>query len=347
MKLGRFQLALNHDDPNFVIQGLNEFTEKILFEHNAIESFGYYGRSLLPYQTLDGNCPLEIKGLLRDYISSSPQIEELHILWKISGRSENPDLILAHTHCFAAILHCAKSDQGFCNRIVARILSEYSRTVSNQLTLGQQNIIHSTLGLLLAMCASSPQNSRDTYHKLLNHLAPLQTLLQKGKAISTEISGVRVQTDSRHLIILLVLMVLYHCDTIIGNELISHKGLFNRVVNGIHKDSSHTILQVIQNVSEILISPPVPYQIKVNLIDASFLSKLLELKDEQNIESTKKLLSEYCHLLVDSGSRRGEGKYNPMNRMTLVVKTLSPHLDIFHREVCLCNHQSLLFTLRS
>lgn len=346
MKLGRFQLALNHDDPNFIIQGLNEFTEKILTEHNATESFGYYGRSLLPYQTLHGNSPMEIKGLLKDYISSSPQIEELHILWKISDRNENPDLILAHTHCFAAILHCAKSDEGFCNRIVTRILSEYSRTVTNQLTLGQQSVIHATLGLLLAMCASSPQNSRDTYHKLLSHLAPLQTLLQKGKIISTELSGIRVQTDSRHLIILLVLMVLYHCDASVGNELISHKGLFNRVVNGIHKDNSHTIFQVIQNVSEILVSPSVPYQIKVNLIDASFLSKLLELKDDQNVESSKQLLLEYCHLLVESGNRRGEGKYNPMNRMTLVVKTLSPHLDIFHKEVR-CNYMSRQFTFLS
>jgi hypothetical protein len=335
MKLARFQLALNHEDPKITIQGLHEFYDKILHDHNAIESFGYYGRSIYPSQKLDTSTSSgEVKGLLKDYLLSSPYLEELFILWKIPNRNENLDLVVVHTQCLAAILHCAKSDQRSCDRIVSRLLSEFSRAISNQMTLGQQNILHATIGLLFAMCSSSSQNCRDTYQKLINHLHPLQTLLQKGKVTTTEISGVRLQTDSRHLIILVVLVVFLHCDLMIGNELISHKGLFNRVVNGIHKDSPETVFQILQSSIEILNSPTVPYLMKVNMIDSSFLNKILDLNDEHNVEASKKLLVSYCHLLVEGSGGRREGKVNmPMNRMTLLIKTLNPHIDIFHKEV--------------
>jgi hypothetical protein len=337
MKLARFQLALNHDDPKITIQGLQEFKDKILLEHNAIESFGYNGRSLSSYQKLEfsSSSSLEIKGLLKEYLLSSPYLEELFILWKIPDRNENPDLIVAHTQCLAAILHCAKSDQRSCDRIVSRVLSEFSRAITNQMTSGQQNIIHSTLGLLFMMCSSSSQNCRDTYQKLINHLHPLQTLLQKGKTISVEISGVRLSTDSRHLIVLLILLIFFHCDIMIGNELISQKGFFNRVVNGLHKDTPETVHQILQSSLEILSSSTVPYLMKVNLIDPSYLNKLLELNNEQNLIISKKLLLSYCHLLVESGGGgRREGKVNlPMNRMVLLIKTLSPQIDLFHKEV--------------
>lgn len=325
MKLGRFQLALNHEDPNIVIQGLNEFTQKILYEHNAIESFGYNGRSLLTYQSLKTNFPTDIKGLLHDYLLSSPQIEELFVLWKIPGRNDNSDLIIYHTQCLAAILHCAKSDARCCSRIVTRILSEFSRSLSNQLTMGHLSIVHSTLGLLLSMCSSSQQNCRDTYQKLINHLTPLQTLLQKGKSVSTETGGKKVQTDSRHLIVLLVLVTLYHSDFTMGNELIASKGLFNRVVNGIHKDSFDTINQFFHGLDEILNSEIVPDNIKVNIIDSASLTKILGVSDEHN-KSFRKLLSTYCHILINV-------KSNSVSKMHLLIKTLTPHIDLFHREV--------------
>lgn len=350
MKLKRFQLALNSEDPLIVIKGLNEFNEIVLKENNQINNFGYYCRSL-NYNSFkrneneneseekDNNSDNnnEINGLLLDYIQSSPQIEELFVLWKLTNRNNLNELIISHTKCITIILHCIKSDKKCCERIVTKILSEFTRSITNQLSQGNLDITHCTLGLLIAMCASTPQNARDTYNKLLVHLKPLQTLLQKGRNISTNINGQQIQTDSRLLVVILVLNVLYHCDVFIGNELITNKGLFNRVVNGMSKDSTYTVHQILHGSIEILNNPLLPISVKIGFIDITFLQKILAITNDQLLQIKTKLLETYCHILVEGSDRKKSGEINkansPVSRMILLINTLHPHINLLHRKV--------------
>ena len=104
MNLSRFQLALNHDDPVIVIKGLTLFREQILLDHGWKQTLGYCGVSLI--STID-RTPA-IGNLLKSYLASSPQLEELFILWSLPGRGEVNELIVAHMSCLASIFFCLR-----------------------------------------------------------------------------------------------------------------------------------------------------------------------------------------------------------------------------------------------
>jgi hypothetical protein len=340
MNLARFQLALNHEDPEIATKGLNEFREKILVDHNATVTFGYNGRPARASYDFFSEHPNEVVGLLKDYIQSSPQVEELFILLQLPGRTENVSLVVAHTACISAILHCGKSNSRCCDSIVSRILSEFSRTFSNQLTTSHTSIVHCTLGLFLAMCRTSPQNARDAYNRLVSHTSSLNSLLQKGKSVSFEgDDNFKISTDSRYLIILLVFTLLLHADGVISSELLTHRGLFSRVTNGILKDSPPTLRLICSSVLSLLSLSSVPFSTKVDLIDPAFLQKLIEVNRSEDSEISSlvdSILIDYAnHIAYVSGGaakkQQGGGLVN--NKVYMLLKALQPHCNTFHEQV--------------
>lgn len=90
MSLARFLLSINHDDPEVVLGGLISFRDQILSENDAVETFGYFGRSsdkdLLIADVLFPPSPAKISGVLNEYMVKSGQLEELFVLWNLPNR---------------------------------------------------------------------------------------------------------------------------------------------------------------------------------------------------------------------------------------------------------------------
>lgn len=338
MNLARFQLALNHDDPSIVVTGLKEFKDRIILDHSTLLSFGYNGRSFTEPGILVKQ-PQHVTGLLKDYIHSSPQLEELFILWKISGREENTDLLIAHNQCWSAILHCAISETKCCSDAVTRLLSECWRSIINQLSMSSTAVVHSSLGLLISMCRTSTQNCCDTYTKLISHATELHSLLQRGKSVSYELDSIKISTDSRYLVALLVYTVIWKSDAV-GLELVGHRGLLSRVTNGIQKDHIVMVMLTCKSIYQLLVCDSVPVVVKVELISGSFLEKLLELSNsemtsehDELAECLDLILKAYTDALIHaSGGKKSVGA-SVHGHMAVLIKVLSPQSDMSHREV--------------
>ena len=82
MNVQKLQIALNHSDEAIINQGLVRFTEQVLQEHNALETYGYLGRSMKNYSVVEESTDLPhnhhnhlqtitTTGLLYDYINSA------------------------------------------------------------------------------------------------------------------------------------------------------------------------------------------------------------------------------------------------------------------------------------
>jgi GTPase SAR1 family protein len=189
--VARFQVALNHEDPDIVSKGLLEFEKKVLEDNDCVESFGYNGRNANSNisNAVDPHFPVQITGVLSTFINSSPRLEELFVLWNLPGRDEYKLLSTNHTRCIAIILHIARSDRIFCDRIVSRIINEHAKSLQSQLSSGINHLVHASLGLILAMSRTSPENSRNVYVKLLSIFpSVIKTLSQRGKGVTWEFS---------------------------------------------------------------------------------------------------------------------------------------------------------------
>ena len=75
---------MGHDDPDVVRKGLDAFADQVLRDHDALDTFGYYGRSTYARETDDGSLlgksASPVRGLLALYISASSNCEELFTL---------------------------------------------------------------------------------------------------------------------------------------------------------------------------------------------------------------------------------------------------------------------------
>ena len=293
--------ALNSDDPDIVSQGLEEFHRQIVKDHGIELSYGYHGRGCSEH-TLEVFRPrpvTSIVGGLAAFIRASPQLEELFVLWGLPGRDDDKRLCTAHMSCFAVMLHCATVSQGaLCSLIVNRILHEFPRSLVSQLTSGDMKLVHSTLGLILAMCRSSVQNCRDTVQKLLNTSPNTYALLlQAGKTISWEVptststalrsseeqeelalapAPTKIKTDARLLLILIVLTAVEAADYTMAGELFaSGTSLLKRVTNAIHKDSPATVQLVLECLMHFRRQVHIEQLLGSRLVDAKFQNNLL------------------------------------------------------------------------
>jgi hypothetical protein len=363
MNVNRFQLALNHEDPEIVIKGLEEFTNLVLSEHDAIKSFGYCGRSIYSETNLIIHPPsiTTIVGVLSSFIKSSPQCEELFVLWSISGRDEDRMLCSAHMNCLSAILFCASTNETICNNIVNRILSEFSKSLHMQLASGHARLIHSTIGLCISMSRSSPQNCRDVYQKLMFSSSQnlFGTLLQLGKNISwkapklpqdddnnddndnsedEEDNNEKISTDSRLLLVIWMLLIVEYADQNIASELLPYSSLFRRVTNSIHKDTPSTIKLILEGLLAVQKNSVFFIHCKLAIVDQNFQSKLLgfyKYEDQRIVELVHFYCRDFCNNIVKgySNDRKGTGKGSARSIATNFIRQLEGHNDLRFREL--------------
>lgn len=301
MNIQRFQLVLNNHDPKVVEQGLIEFTSRLFLDHPELHiHYGYHGRSYYSYYTMQNidkdsmndkiyqflhpNTPIKIQGILNEYLSKSPIIEEFFILWNLPSRDLDKSLSATHMQCISIILHCCiKSNIALCNTIVNRILNDHIKSLQHQLTSGNTSLVHATLGLIISMMRTSTQNCKDIYQKLNLASQSLDSIIQKGKSIKwvckSELNETML-TDSRSLMIIIVLLVLEVLDDAQILELFAEKSLIRKIMHSVSRDIPEVILILFHGMN---------YVIKHN----SFISK--HIHDIIDHASMKQILALYTH----------------------------------------------------
>lgn len=362
MNVSRFQIALNHEDPNVIISGLKSFSDQILKEHDAIYAFGYNGRSvnslllssatniLHPYYSKYDEMPI---GLLLSYLQSSPQIEELFVLWNLPGYSINKDLCCNHMICVASILFCAHKDEVLCNYIINRIISEYCKSMLTQLGSGNQNVIHSTLGLCVSMARVSKQNACDTYQKIMISNNLFATLLQRGKTVTWSTrsdndddidDAETISTDSRLLIIIWFFLIMDAADSTIAAEIASHNSILRRITNGIHKDPTYTIIITLMGIKLVRGNSTTLSQTKI--VDSAFQDRILELYGHEDDDvqcAAHNFLIDHCKYIINNlktYSRNDNSEVDNSNNSgnmyyvaSQLIRNLQPHIDLRHRTI--------------
>lgn len=335
MNVARFNFALSHEDPDVVKQGLDAFRTQILQDHGAVLSFGYNGR-----EGGFGGSSSPPMGLLATFLRSSPQLEELFVLWGLPGRDEDRALSASHMSCLAAILHCARHSESLCDEIVNRILHEYNKKIISQLGSGSISLVHATLGLVLAMARTSPLNARNIYSKLLIiGISTLSTLLQRGKTVTWENPETKekMTTDSRLLIAMVIIVVLQSADATIMNDLLSPGSLLRRVTNAIHKDSLEGLRIILNGLSSCLKQADVASLMgnaKQHLVDSQMQQRLLELyrsEDAQTAELVHSFLADYCLSLSKAIGKRTAS--SARGAAVQLAQQLEPHTTPRHKEV--------------
>lgn len=331
-----FQIAINHEEPDIVTAGLKEFSNAILEQHKAIEVFGYLGRSAFLDQMgysdtvsiIDPCFPPVAMGLLKAYIESSPDLEELFVLWDLPGRDEDKKLSTMHMRCFAAILHCAHQEEPFCIRTIGRIIRDHVKSLHSQLNSGNTALIHSTLGLLVCMCRTSNQSCKDVYNKVvMTSLAPFLTLAQKGKELSYDVmEGVKIHTDARYFIIVLTMCCLKVSDPVLTAELLSDKSILRALVSSLHKDSICGVQLMFEGMTRLLSD-----QALYKLFDTRCQERVFSMYENTNID-----IQMVSHSFVLATCRSVFS--NPLAGRSLagqLFKHLHASCDMRHREVVL------------
>jgi hypothetical protein len=105
--------------------------------------------------------------VLLEYLTASPQAEELFVLWDVETRSELKQLAACHTRCITAIIHCThhhKASKTICNRILRSYMHRLTAQLS-QKTKPEEEVVltHATLGLLLTMAQTSTEIATHTH----------------------------------------------------------------------------------------------------------------------------------------------------------------------------------------
>lgn len=334
--LTKIQVALNHEDPAILIRGLDFFKNVILEEHDAIKSFGYKGRGEVNnvHSLIYPDHPREIVGILLQFRQSSPQLEELFVIWHLPGRDDNRALCASHMDCVAAILHCSHADQDLCKTLVYRVLRECAKSLHMQLTSGNVSLVHSTLGLIIEMCRTSDQNCRDTYQKLMLSSASLAALVQKGKPISfrSDPDGdgeSKLTTDTRYMMMLLIITLLRGADIAMASEIFAGSSIFRKAYHNMFRDNYATVELIIVGVSTVLRDlSGSSGKLKYALIDTSFLKSVLNLynnEDDSISNCAHRFMLGFCSTMA----------YNSVTASVVacLVSSLQGHCDIRHREL--------------
>lgn len=349
MNTARFLFCLNSDDPDIVAQGLEEFSDQVLKDHGAVVSYGYHGRGSSD-NVMQSFHPVPVAstvGTLASFIKSSPQLEELFILWGLPGRDDDKQLSSSHMSCMAVILHAASSNNTFCSTVVNRILHEHSKSITSQLSSGNTKLVHSTLALVLAMCRTSQQNCQDTFQKLVtNSPQTFSSLLQHGKGTAWEGGEVdasgkpsKLKTDARLLVIIIAFTAVEAADQSSGADLHSSNSSFlRRITNSITKDTPFSIQFILEVLEYLRRQPAIEQHIGARLVDIRFQDNLLYLYHNEDAKVQRVvhsfLLNHSSHLVAGmSKSTRGSTAGSAKGSALQLLRGLEGHRDLRHREV--------------
>lgn len=323
----RFQLALNHENPDIVIKGLEAFVERVVSEHGAGATFGYHGHNGGSVEKqLYPDHPAAVVGLLGQYLQSSPQVEELFVLWNLPGRDENKALCAVQSECIAVILHCTHQYPDLGKSIVSRMLRENAKSLHMQLISGNTALVHSTLGLIIEMCRSSSQSAKDTFQKVMINASSLASLVQKGKTVNyTAPSGTKLVTDNRHLMTLFLLTALRSGDPELLVEIFGSNSLLRKVAYNLSKDTLSIVQLVLEGVLCIFQNMHISPKIKHVIIDIGFLKCAIQLYSSEDPD-----IVECAHrFLVNIVSSNVLASTISMGLAT----ELEGHVNLKHREV--------------
>lgn len=340
MNVAKFQLVLNHDDVDVISKGLREFSATVLKEHNGEETYGYNGRSRHNTAThiLAPEQPSSVVGLLHAYLSSSPQIEEVFIVWTLVDRSSNNDLCAALNQCIAVILHCAKSLENVCNDIVNRIIHEFWRNITSMLDSNNTELVHSCLSLLIAMSRTSKNNCEQVMQKLNFGDSMFTSMIQKGKTKQTGLetpSHLAVVVDSRILLVILVFTLIQDTNEA-GLERTLASSIVKKIMHSLSKDLPVSLELILNAVLQLLQRSSVIRSHLLDIVDAGCIDKLLNLyQSEERIMQS--LVERFFNQLVDlcAGLLQTSDPHSYSVRVCLsnVIKLLRPLKDKRHRQV--------------
>ena len=358
MNLVRFRIALGHSDQNVIISGLQDFTTKVLTDHDAILSFGYCGRnsneSLPILERLHPVIP-EITVDLLQLIKTSPQIEEIFNIWNIPDHQDDKNLCSYLMNCISAILHCSQSNESFCRVIINRILTDYNKSLYLQISSGHLELVHATIGLLISMSRISKQSARDVFQRFNFQASQVTAQLQRGKKINWDIPSQtsigtttetiteeKLSTDSRYLFILLVLLILEAATDDMLLDLFSRDSILKKLISSITKDTKISIKLLLDGIRDIQRDAYyLTISIKNVLMDDFFQNKLFDLLKSNDIiiqSAAKVFLIDFMNKLVKNLHFR-KGNTNNSRLIALkLVKRLEGHKDLEQREVSSLTH---------
>ena len=342
-----FQFGLNSDEPEIVSSALQDFTRTILQEHHQSENFGYLGRSSFEasngyaesHSLINTLHPEHTTGVLKAYLNSSPDLEELFVLWNLPNRDKDRLLCSQHMKCFASILHCIKNaEKEICHRVCSRILRDHVKSLQIQLSSGHTTLVHSTLGILLSMSRCTTQMCKEVYNKfLVITSATLATLAQKGKELTYECtSTIKITTDARFFIILIALLCVHCSDSVMLNEILSERSVLRALTSSVHTDTYYGVVMLLEGLMML-----VPTSSLYKLFDIRFQSKIFLLyeNDHQSIQQIghKFVKTLLASVLTTNANTQAEKK----SLASQVLKHLHSSTDMRHREIQLLIVQSL------
>lgn len=342
MNVARFQLILNHDDLDVVSAGLKEFALTVLKEHEAEDSFGYCGRSRYnsASNVLTPVLPSSTIGLLHSYLSSSPQVEELFIVWSLVDRSSNNELCSALNRCLAVILHCAQSLENICNDIVNRILHEFWKNITAMLDSNNTELVHSCLSLLITMCRTSKNNCDQVLQKLNFNDNVFTSMIQKGKTKQTGLmtpSGQSVIVDSRILLIVLIFTLLLNTNEAGLERILASNSIVKKIMHGLTKDVSVSLELILNAVLFLVDRSSVIRSHLLDIVDAGCIDKLLSLFQSEDVAMqaiVERFFGQFVSLCTQMLQGNDANSFTLRTSLSNVIKLLKPQKDKRHRQVC-------------
>ena len=326
--IARLQLALNSEDQGLVTSELQTMRSTMLAEHDAIEAYGYHGRCTFP---LCPTHPTAVVGVLSAYLQRSPKLEELFSVWDIASRHENRSLLVAIADTIAVILFCAASNTAVGGPIIQRILREQMKSMHSHLASGHTHLVHSFLGLMVAIARVSEQSSRDLYQKLILSSQCFTDISRKGKRVKSEVGGLPVETDSRCLLLILLATILLKGNEVIANELLTRGSIFRRALCSIDNYSLSEVKLILDCMRYIVEHSNLPKAIRLNIIDSLLLERILVLY--QGDEGTSQAAHDFMLAFCTSLASELRNKRDLAGLAAMIITKLTPYSVVRQKDV--------------
>ena len=210
------------------------------------------------------------------------------------------------------------------------------------------------------MCRSSQQNCLDTYQKLILSSSSFNNIIQKGKVVQSKYTAtgsdmeVKVSSDSRLLMIVLLLLIMQAMDKTKLIELMSSSScLVRKVTHSLSKDSLGTLDIALRGIVFLLHTSSAANHCVHQLVDPTCIGKLIQLyqHEEDMVQScVHRFLLELSHHLCTSSSSSSSSSISfhsgykkalhlsgASSSMTMCASQLASnmlgHRDSRHREV--------------
>jgi hypothetical protein len=230
----RYQFALNSDNLAVVRRGLLEIIDQIYHEnvvakaltflsfHNVINSFTDYF----------GIVPLESSAVVRNFLISSPQLEEFFKLWESDEGNGDPVLCCLHLRCLSLFLFLVETQTTFYLSMANRVFKNYSQHLLKYLKCRDRQVFSHTLVLIVSCLRIKgfqlPEN-------ILQCLLEVNFLPQKDAMNNSEVSPAeKIVLDVLPVPLISLYTYKYILDSqdpIYFSQLIAHASILGRIID--------------------------------------------------------------------------------------------------------------------